>query len=185
MGRQINFFMTLEDETAFCEFVLSAPGVAILPERTPSTEPAPLVPPLQAKCPSVLERSLVLWNSSILVGPKYARHHLGFSYTAGSQEGGIEFTRSVQDGSILRAGRLWTEPAFFVGLSGAVKEPDKKRQYDKWVTALFRWIRQRYVKYCDMFYIGPGAVQFQEMGGKLGPTYREMDDPDYMERRSF
>jgi len=185
MGRQVNFFMTLEDETAFCQFVLSESDVIIVPARSQVVPVSPLVPPLSAEHRSPIERSLLIWNANIFAGPEYVRHHIGFYYTAGSQEGGIEFTRSVKDGEVIRAGRLWTEPAFFIGLSGKVTEPMKKKHYDRWVNMLFSWIRKRYVKYSDLFYIGPGAVQFQEMGGKLGAAYAEMDDPSKIEKRLF
>jgi len=187
MGRQINFFATLDDETAFCEFLLSTPGVSMLPARTNALPPPRLVPPLPRECPQPLDRSLVLWNANLFAGPEYVKHHIGFFYTAGSQEGGIEFTRSIQDRNIIRAGRLWASVRgrFLYNLDGTVRDPEKKRQFDSWLNSLFGWIRKRYVKYADLFYIGPGAVHFQEMGGKLGPTYAEMDDPSKIERRFF
>lgn len=187
MGRQINFFMTLADEEAFCDFVLSEEDVYILPSRVVAIPPQRLRSPLPAQCQSPLDRDLLIWHNGIFNDPEFVYHPAGSYSTAGSQKGGIEFTRCLIDNNTIRAGRLWTEhkSRTFVKLDGTINEPARKAAFDRWVNKLFRWIRKRYVKYAELFYIGPGAVQFQEMGGMLGPHFYEMDDPMNIQRRPF
>jgi hypothetical protein len=128
-----------------------------------------------------------LWNRRVFPSVDYQWHPGGYYDTAGSQEGGIEFTRSVCDGTVLRAGRLWTEPSStrFFKLDGTLRDTHAKKAYDRWVNRLFSWIRNGYVKYSQLFYIGPGAAVFQEMGGMLRAMHAEMDDPSKIERRYF
>ena len=187
MGRQIAFFMDAGDEHEFCRFVLSEQGVAIFPDRVnsiPAPELSVQLPPVRGDS---IERSVLLWNHSIFDGPEYVRNSAGVFCSAGSQQGGVEFTRSVQEESVIRAGRLWASVRgrFLYNLDGQVRDPDKKRAFDRWLNGLFNWIRKRYVKHSKWFYIGPGACRFQEMGGRLGQMYAEMEDPNKIERRSF
>ena len=185
MGTQIAFYMTQEDENDFCSFVLSEGDIVILPARTASVPPAPLFPPLAPTSGGFIERGLVLWNKSLFASPEYVQNSTGVYTTAAAQQGGIEFVRSSQEGEVIRAGRLWTEPAYFVGLFGKVAHPTIKKDYDRWIRRLFQWIRSHYVKHSRLFYVGPGACRFQEMGGRLGQMYAEMEDPSKIERRLF
>ncbi len=187
MSRQLNFFMTYEDETEFCNFVISDRAVFLVLDRVTSLPPLHLTPPLPSVDQDAGLRDLILWNRQVAPGPEYHWHHMGFYSTAAAQQGGMEFTRSVQDGTAIRSGRLWTVPdsSVFIMLDGNVRDPGVKATYDRWVNRLFRWIRTHYVKHSYLFYIGPGACRFQEMGGKLRPAYPEMDDPSKIERRMF
>ena len=132
-------------------------------------------------------RDLLLCNRNIFPDPEFTWHHCGYFQTAGAQEGGFEFNRSVRDCNVIRSGRLWTEHrgSHIYMLDGTVRDPVQKAAYDKWGSELFRWIRKRYIKYSQMFYIGPGAARFQEMGGRLGGAYPEMDNPNNIEQRPF
>src|SRR5262249_3593216 len=70
MGRQLCFWMSAEDELAFCQHALTDPAVVMLPDPAKTWPPKELSIPLRPAADHFLGgRDLLLWNRAIFAKP--------------------------------------------------------------------------------------------------------------------
>lgn len=175
MGKQVNFYMLEQDETAFMAFALQDPDVQIL------------APANVQDCPLILEelpagRSPYLDSSTVYLSRKNQPIFLRSGVMQVGELAGqtlyliepfdssvIEFYRCFlrpDRPDTLTSGRLWTEMRRLT--------PDKQAfeykgdEFKKWYDSLARWIRRRYHRVGDR-YVGPRAYEWHLAGGILQP----------------
>jgi hypothetical protein len=163
MGRQTNFYMTIDDEIRFFEHLISSPDVIVF---NGSRIPEPVVVPICTveQFREADDFRVYIRNQSTSPAPQFMETKHGFWVE--SHEGEIvEWDRSeIRDGRLHR-GRIYI---------GTVRVcPDdrdylewKSEEFRKWFGSLQRWIRRR-AERCDdrWLQVMPGAAQFQRDGG--------------------
>jgi hypothetical protein len=165
MGKQINYYMSEEDERWFVEFVISERDVGILMSRQLLPEPE-LCKDLPAR-ETLGWFQLFLWDRQNSMPPKYdyvpqQRHYVLDRFESEV----IEFHRSIMDEGRLVRGRLWVEmngwrhddPATIIKKSVAI---------GKWYEKLASWIKKRSKRNAAGAYVMPGAAAFAAQGGQL------------------
>jgi hypothetical protein len=158
VGKQIRFFMTREDEGVFIGFVRSTGNIAILPY----TSPSPSFPPVgKLPEPSSTKFWADFWLHNRDTSPEPATDFLsqqGYYVIDESRSEVIEFSRTVQEGSVLRPGRLWVEFKFLD--ETGIKLLPKGAEFKNWYESLARWIRRNYSREVDPdYYVAPDALR--------------------------
>lgn len=165
MGKQVNFYMTADDERKFVEFVRSDRSVAIFKSVLPTTEIADL-----SELPPPGEPfwfSLCLWDKDHSPPPsltyiKQQGHHC----VEKIESEVIEFDRCVMDEGRLVRGRIWAEmngwrrddPATII---------NKSEAFSAWYERLANWIKRQSTRNSTGEFVLPGAARFAEQGGMM------------------
>lgn len=165
MGRQVNFYMSREDEREFVDFVRSTANVEILPYTSATREFTPV-----QTLPEPL--SMKFWGELWLVNRSISSNLVvnfisqqGYYTIDGLQSSVIEFSRSFLQEGVLKPGRIWAEFNVFDG--GRMILLPKESGLEEWYDAIAKWIRKRYKRVSSSFYAAPGAMRFRQDGGKL------------------
>lgn len=156
MGRQINFFMTADDEERFLDYAKSTCNLGILPYRskTPTFIPIESLPP---------PKSDDFWLTSYLINKDISHKVIsefipeqGHYYVDDSASDVIELSRSLPFDDRLPRGRIYAE--FYSHFDEAKGQWVKKDEaLVRWFEKLVRWIRKNFKKEDWLIYIGPGA----------------------------
>ncbi len=162
MGRQVNFYMTNEEEKRFIEFTNGTGDIVILADTSPTQElrdiktlPEPFSVPSWA--------FLLMYNRNVKPEPilEYVpqqKHYVVERF----QSPVVEFSRSFVKNDVMRAGRIWAEFKFYDEHRNLVaKDP----MFQKWFNQLANWIRKNYKLVDSLTYAGPEAVIFRAKGG--------------------
>ena len=158
MGRQVNFYMTAEDERQFVTFIRSMGNVAILG----SVQLSKAVLELQ-ELPPVGEPfwfALCLWNKDCSPAPKMEYVTEQNYYCVEETESEVvEFSRSgVCDGRLVR-GRIWAEMTYWQ-LDDPPVVVKKSAAFGKFYDRLANWLRRQSVRDGAGNYVFPGARDF-------------------------
>jgi hypothetical protein len=164
MGRQVNFYMTEEDEKEFIDFAKGTGDVKIWPYHMTSPDESLRTLPEQ--------ESRKIWSEVFLSNDEiYGRMHTRFYENPNvhivnpSDSPVIQFSRSFMSESGLKRGIIWAE---FTWLDRDVDEiVPKDPAFVKWYEKIARWLKRRYRMMEPLTYAGPGALRFQEEGGEL------------------
>ena len=166
MGKQVNFYMTQEDEAEFLEFMRSERDVCLIPDTLP-TESIACMSYLPKRGETLFWFKVSLWDRNHSPPPK--RRHVqeqGYWVVDELNSEVIEFSRSILSEGRLVRGRIWaemtewqqTEPPSLVR---------KSKTFEKWFDKLARWIRQHATRDENGDYVFPGAAQYESDGGRL------------------
>jgi hypothetical protein len=158
---QVSFFMLAADEQAFLSMLLGRSDTLIVPSRFAPTEyPAPstTLPP-----PELLETATLV-NATLRPRPRFSAP--GAGEVAGTftsdlfRDPHIRFSRSRLVDGVLSSGRLYAKIGWLEPEVGNVT-------YRRWYAALERWIKKRYLRHRESWWIGPAAREWSRAGGKL------------------
>ena len=165
MGKQVNFYMTNEDETAFLSFVRSDRCVCILPERMPSGDVLCLEGLPDRSADAWFQ--VWLWDREHCSRPclKYVEKQKHYVVDFLTSEV-IQFSRSYYDEQRLVRGRIWAEFKLF-DLNHLGKSKEKSASFVKWFNRLAGWIRRTGLKNEVGDYLLPAAVKYVAAGGRL------------------
>jgi hypothetical protein len=170
MGRQINFFMTEEDELEFIGYLLLDANVVGFPFELQSDNIEAMSLNPQEKSDRLNIHSL--WNKNISPGPCLEYVSIQGYYTIDVFESEVvEYSRSTYDKKgRLRAGRLWIETSYY-NSSDPGRLHVKSEAFVDWYNQLAKWIKKHSV--CSTlgnskgWHQLPGAAKFVANGGIL------------------
>lgn len=166
MGSQVNFYLTPEDEEAFCRFVLSDVDAVIL-YRMRLDRPVERVafPLPDVKGPYCHWFSL--WNSRIV--PESAITPPGKVPDADNPRGCydinphtypvIDFRRCFTNAAGLHPGRIWAH------FEHSRISPEQLKAFRSWFRKLAGWLNKLPYRW-RMYRVGPKAKEFFDRGGK-------------------
>ena len=167
MGRQIQFYMTYEDEIAFIDHARSTGEVRLL-AGTSEVESAPFFNYPHQLGGRKLGETCYLWNGSISPKPKvdyiseqglYCIDHL--------QSEVVSFWRSKIRGNEISVGRLHIEDTYLDATGNLGK---KGEAFIAWYNTLSSWLRSTFQRGSDGVCTGPGArYQFAQGLTPAGP----------------
>jgi hypothetical protein len=163
MGKQVNFYMTQEDERDFVEFVRSDRNVGILTYTSPIN-----ALPLVEELPNRNEHfggHTFLWDMDNSPRPvqEYIPTQKYYLVDEINSEV-IEFSRSnINEGRLVR-GRIWAEMVVW-NTEGTMRP--KSESFQKWFDRLANWIKRHGERNKFGEYVFPGAAQYAKQGGKL------------------
>lgn len=166
MGSQVNFYMTSEDEEAFCRFVISDDDAAILYtmrlDRPVERVAFPLPDVKDPYC-----RWFTLWNSRFV--PESEITPPGKVPDADEPRGRfdinphtypvIEFMRCFTNADVLHPGRIWAH--FEHNRIG----PEQLKAFRSWFRKLAGWLNKLPYRW-DSYRVGQKAKEFFDNGGK-------------------
>lgn len=166
-GRQVNFYMTNEDERQFVDFLMTTGDVVLhaYTSMTPRFEPVRLLPePYSGDfwyAFTILNRSI---SSNLRV--RFISQQ-GYYVVDELNSSVIEFTRSVPETSIkaVHRGRIWADLTWLDNEKKIIvhKEP----AFKKWYETIAGWIRRKYIRLDQLEYAGPDAIKLRDEGGAL------------------
>lgn len=167
MGRQVNFFMTTEDQQEFLEFMRSDRQVGIVADSTPTSTPLLLDRFPQRGEPDWPK--VWLWDRDHSGSPSLRYIKKQSYYTVDDKSEVIEFWPGFVDGRCLIGGRIWAESTYLgEDRASFVK---KSEAFVKWFDRLARWIKRRSVRTHLDRYVLTGADAFVAQGGQLRANY--------------
>lgn len=165
MGKQVNFYMSADDERDFIEFVRADRNVGFFKYALPLPEI-----PLLEEMPTPDKPfwfSLFLWDRDRSPVPSvHFVKEQGYYVVNFIESEVIEFSRSFLDEGRLVRGRIWAEmngwrqddPATII---------KKSDSFSKWFDRLAAWIKRRATRNAVGDYMLPGAATFAAQGGQL------------------
>lgn len=165
MGRQIHFYMLLEDEQEFVRAATKTGDVLFIVRDDANVADVRAVTDLGAGC----EKTHCLWNRRLL--PLLQREWIpnpGYYRADVFELPLIEFTKSFgstwEGQPALGQGRLWGDFDPRIG---------KPPEFTRWYETLTRWIRKNYQKSPAKMggYLGPAAQELYNRGGYLLPQF--------------
>ena len=165
MGRQVNFYMTREDEEKFLRHVRSSGDVAVLPYASPTQDFKPL---LDLSDSPIQKFSGTYWlfnrsvSNNLVVTFVSAQ---GYYTVDDDRSSVVQFIRSsLRNGSIHR-GRIWAEFKYLDRDKMALLP--KEGEFREWYYTIAKWIRRNYKLLERLTYAGPGALKRIEEGFSL------------------
>lgn len=169
MGKQVNFFMTFEDECAFIGWVKAKTDCILIREvakngqvsRIESLVPVADEPSLES---ALLVRVVDLEDVQMELIPTLKIYSVDALNSPV-----IQWTRPMMMSNWLASGRLWFEERSNQG--------KKSEGFRRWANSLLRWLRRNYVPLDDRPYlVGPMAERMAAAGKlKLGPPMEGID----------
>jgi hypothetical protein len=170
MGKQVQFYMTHEDEKSFLASISDIAPVRLVFKSF--VHPSPMELGSFAPVGShELDAHLCLVNTTLVTPPKvesYPQHSRRYVDPAESEV--VEFTRcELAKGRYkpsqtwLRNGRLWFDEQHML-----VRKSDA---FINWANSLLKWIRRSYERDSRGIYVAPNALELSKAGKlQLGPT---------------
>lgn len=176
MGRQVNFYMTREDEKVFLDYVRSTGDIVVLPRTALSPDLQPLTDLPDITWPPVLnEWQCFLLNRDVSSKAKWNRIEGKNYFLIDSQASSvIEFWRTILHSPIMYRGRVWASFEYFD--KDLRTFSSKEVPFEKWYETIAKWIKTQYkhvtltatlTKQKWTEYLAPGISKFQEAGGML------------------
>ncbi|MFM2093974.1 MAG: hypothetical protein RIS70_1098 [Planctomycetota bacterium] len=164
MGRQVNFYMTADDEREFVEWVRTSGDVAIFKSAQDSVEIIELqeMPPMGEP----FWFALCLWNKDISPPPtlNYIKPK-GWHTVDPFESEVVEFHRCGMDKGRLVRGRIWAEMNGWQRSDPAVIIK-KSEAFVKWYDRLANWIKRRSIRNAVGDFMLRGAAAFAAKGGQ-------------------
>jgi hypothetical protein len=165
MGRQVNFYMTAEDEREFVAFVRSDRDVRVFKSVSPSTEISFL-----DELPPVGEPfwfALCLWDRRLSAPELSHIEQQGYYAVKETESEVIQFHRCGLDEGRLVRGRIWAEMEYWDLSRNPPHRVRKSESFRRWFDRLANWVKRHSVRDERGDYILPGAAKFAKEGGKL------------------
>ncbi|MFN8855970.1 MAG: hypothetical protein ACK50P_10410, partial [Planctomycetaceae bacterium] len=138
MGKQIGFYMNLDDEQEFVSFLASTGSIAILASVQKTVEVSELneLPKLGTPFSWIVW----IWNKDISVSPKveFVKKH-DYYVIDGMNSEVIEWSRSHPVDGRLRPGRVWAEMNRWSFDNSRLLIP-KSEIFQKWTSRVLKWI---------------------------------------------
>ncbi|MCC9658817.1 hypothetical protein [Rhodopirellula halodulae] len=153
---QVNFFMAATDESEFFGF-LSQRGdtTAVAGRSFPSSSP----PTLDLSLPGLPNgNDITLLHREISQTPSCGDDGL-FRYEL-FRHAFIEFSRSVRSDEVMISGRIYAK-------IGWLDDSEANEAFRAWYNSIERWIKKRYSKIHDHWWVGPSAETWSRSGGQL------------------
>jgi hypothetical protein len=169
MGKQVQFYMTHEDEKNFLASISDLAPVRLIYKTFTEPEHMELksfepVGNREGKARSCLEAHLCLVNATLGTPPKInsSPQHSYRSVDLAESEV-VEFTRCEPFKARLMDGRLW-----FAEQTIHVRKSDA---FIKWANSLLKWVRRNYERDPRGYYVAPNALELSKAGKlQLGPS---------------
>jgi hypothetical protein len=167
MGRQVNFFLSYDDQAELADkldhmgTVLAAaefsdvPQVTPLPVSTFARWIVGLSPPLLFH-PQDLGRLII--ESSRLTVPDFGIRY----YIERTKNPIVEFSTCIQRDKEIQRGRFYYEPRYFDNGTGTMVE--KSPEFIAWATKIFNLVKKITAKDAQGYYIGRDAQALQSQG---------------------
>ncbi len=169
---QVNFFMLDADEQELVDMLRARGDTRMIEGRYHSTPTPPFVDELPRGA-----RTIELVNLSLTDPP--VAHVRGEAESAGMylfdsyQDPHIEWSRCYRENGALVDGRLFAK-------IGWLETPEANANYQKWYSAIRRWITKRYERTGESWWVGPHAARWWREGNELsfggGPSARVRGD---------
>ena len=171
MVSQVNFFMAEADEKEFVEMLRARGDTQMIAGRF---HPTPTPPFVQELPPISGEQLIELVNVAITDPPVMrangAGDFVGMYLFDAYKDAHIEWSRCYLEDGALVAGRIFAK-------SGWLDDRPANAAFQKWYDALARWIRRRYERTRDPWWVGPHAARWRRTGKLFsfggGPALRE------------
>jgi hypothetical protein len=180
MGKQVQFYMTHEDEKNFLASISDLAPVRLVRETFTEPEHMELesfepVGSREGKARFCLEAHLCLVNTTLGTVPKvnfYPQHSYRFVDPAESEV--VQFLRCEPakgqykpSKTWLNDGRLW--------FTEQTMDGRKSDSFIKWANSLLKWVRRHYERDARGIYVAPNALELSKAGKlQLGPS----DEPE-------
>jgi hypothetical protein len=163
VGKQVNFFMYGTDEDAFLAAARQRGELYILRYTSPNETFEVLTDLPPSDEPGSFQ--VWLWDRSVCKPPvvSWVEQQRYYTIDRFASEV-IEFNRSYEREGRLVRGRIWAEFATWQTSSPQVVT-EKSLAFRKWFDSLAGWIKRRYTRTPDGWYMGPKAREFQQRGG--------------------
>lgn len=177
MGKQVNFFMMLEDEKYFLENIMKD-GKTKLARSHPEKPEIQIINSIDEVSGANQELFILLINLSLPIAENYIKEiPIKLENVKPGQEMKrvniyidkmnapvIEFIRSdiKQETGALRRGRIWASMNRFENGQFYYKGTE----FEKWYDGIARWLRRNLTKY-EGYYFGKKALDWHLQGGKV------------------
>ena len=166
---QVNFFMVDADERELLEMLRARGDTRMIAGRFHPTPAPALVDELPRE-----ERLIELVNLSLADPPLMRSRGEGGTYLFDSyKDPHIEWSRCRKENGALVDGRLFAK-------IGWLEQPEANAAFQKWYSALARWITRRYERTNKTWWVGPHAARWWREGNLLsfggGPSARARSD---------
>jgi hypothetical protein len=165
MGKQVNFFMHGGDEEALLAAARQRGELYILRDTSP-TETFDLHTDLPSR-DELGWFQVWLWDRTVCKPPvaSWVQQQSYYTVDRFASEV-IELGRSYEDEGRLVRGRIWAE---FTGWRTGASQVtfEKSPSFQKWFNSLASWIKRHYTRTPEGWYVGPGAQEFHQRGGRL------------------
>jgi hypothetical protein len=177
MGRQINFYLSTQDEEIFLDFLFRIPNIVFLKQSSYFSPIEIVGGPSQA----FIDKSLglvLIWDQQFQINPKFITKHLEQLYCddlGGYKQTGrifyqidsmygplIEYNRSTMKvDNLLTKGRIWADMYYVDAGKFIYKGEGFENLYEK----ITRWLRNNLLKPRGFDkYIGPEALELFREG---------------------
>jgi hypothetical protein len=159
MMSQINFFQSREDEIEFTNFLFDQQDTWILSGSFfQKSKPEPL----SSRQLPIAQNQITLINKILMPKIEVTTRGLGdlsnvFLFDM-YKDPCIQFSRSTLEGNVLLPGRIFAK-------IGYLEPAETNSLYKSWYSKLERWIKKRYLKVHDFWWIGNGAEKWCRQGG--------------------
>ena len=152
---QVNFFMTVEDEATFLDFLFSRTDTHVLDGRFfDSRSPDPLA----SKDEVGQADELTLVNKELMPKPIPGSRGSGGYLFDMFYDPSIEFSRCRTSKKRLLNGRIYAT-------IGWLKPKGANATYKKWYGSIERWLKKQYRRVDKIWWFGPGAWEWSMAGG--------------------
>lgn len=165
MGKQVNFYMTADDEREFLDFVRSEADACVFMSHQAS-EAIEFLQDLPTSETSGWF-NVCLWSRGISPPPRIELTERRSRYSVNKTDSEvIEFYRShVNPEGRLTRGRIGAQMSYFRVAAGATEATRKSEAFVKWYDRLARWIKRHSTLNAIGYYVLPGAAAFVAGGG--------------------
>jgi hypothetical protein len=166
MGKQVNFYMTDDDEREVVAFVRASGNIAIFKSVQTSPEILELVEMPPRGEPFWF--ALYLWNKDVSPIPKlnYIKEQDYYAVEEMESEV-IQFHRCGMDAGRLVRGRLWAQMSYWRLTDNSPAVVNKSDAFSAWYERLANWIKRHSTRNDRGEFVMPGAARFVEQGGML------------------
>ena len=158
---QVNFFMTEKDENEFIKMIFGRDDTLVIKGRFYKTKSPK---PVEKLSKFGKEEEYHLINTQITPKPHCSAKGKGIffgKYTFDSfKDANIEFSRCYYHNKVLVSGRIFCK-------LGNLESAEHNKIYKSWYLSLDRWIKKRYKRFNDVWWIGPDAEKWSKKGGRL------------------
>jgi hypothetical protein len=167
MGKQVQFYMTHEDEKSFLASINRLAPVRLVYQlfSDPSHMELTSFAPVASR--DVVNANLCLVNTTLVTPLKVYSCPKQPSQVDKLESEVVEFHRCEPFKTMLIHGRLW-----FAEQTMGVRQSDA---FIKWANSLLKWVRRNYARDARGYYVAPNALELSKAGKlQLGPS----DEPE-------
>lgn len=153
---QVNFFMTATDEIDFADYLANRGDTLAVAGLTFSSPHPARIDLSSHDLP--LEKHITLLHSELSQSPSRRDDDL-YVYDM-FRDAFIQFTRCQHDHEVMVSGRIYAK-------IGWLKDTDGNKLYLSWYGSIESWIKKRYIRLRQDWWVGPDAERWSRAGGQL------------------